>query len=173
MEYVTAIQAAGMIGVTERTIREWIKDGKLSAHHPFEHTNRLAIPRLEVEALARKRKQYYVEVPDMTEIAVRPADLEQKIEKLGNLEAKYTDLQEKCAELEKRIDERAPEWSISTFRASDVDQIPRAQKRSTVRNRDTSPDKDLPEGCILARDFAKQYGVAPETFRDHFLKGIG
>ena len=41
------------------------------------------------------------------------------------------------------------------------------------RKRDTSPEKDLPSGCILARDFARMHGVAPETFRDHIMKGIG
>jgi hypothetical protein len=173
MEYVTAIQAAGIIGVTERTIREWIKDGKLSAHHPFNHPNRLAIPLSEVEALARKRKQYYAEVPDMSEIVEKLATLEQKIEKLGQLEAKYAALEEKCAELEQRFHQWAAEWPSLDVGASDIDQIPRAQKRIVEKTRDVSSDKALPPGCVLARDFAKMYGVAPETFRDHYIKGLG
>lgn len=173
MEYVTAIQAAGIIGVTERTIREWIKDGKLSAHHPFNHPNRLAIPLSEVEVLARKRKQYYVEVPDMGEIAGKLATLEQKIARLDELEVKYTALQEKCTELEKRMDEWVTELPVSAFATSDIDRMPRAQKRIVGRNRDVSPDKELPPGCILARDFARMYGVAPETFRDHYMVGRG
>jgi hypothetical protein len=32
---------------------------------------------------------------------------------------------------------------------------------------------DLPEGCLLATDFAKMHGVAPTTFRDHMLIGLG
>lgn len=173
MEYVTAIQAATMIGVTERTIREWIKDGKLSAHHPFEHPNRLAIPRSEVEALARKRKQYYVEIPDMTEVAQKLAALEQKIGKLDQLEARHAALEEKYAALEQRLNERVPEWPPSTVRTSESDQFPRAQKRVGERNRGLSPEKDLPPGCLLARDFARMHGIAPETFRDHYMKGLG
>jgi len=173
MEYVTAIQAATLIGVTERTIREWIKDGKLSAHHPFEHPNRLALPLSEVEALARKRKQYYVEIPDMAEVAQKLAALEQKIGKLDELEARHAALEEKYAKLEQRINERAKPWPVSTFLPSESDPIPRAQKRVGERKRDTSPEKDLPSGCILARDFARMHGVAPETFRDHIMKGIG
>lgn len=32
---------------------------------------------------------------------------------------------------------------------------------------------DLPEGCILATDFANMYEVAPTTFRDHMMIGLG
>ncbi len=46
--------------------------------------------------------------------------------------------------------------------------IESAQKR-TYKLREA----DLPEGCILARDFAKAHGVAPETFRDHIVSGLG
>jgi excisionase family DNA binding protein len=67
MRYLTATQAGKVIGVTDRTIRDWIKEGKLTAHHPAK--NRLAIPEHEVQALARERKQYQVEIPDIVEIA--------------------------------------------------------------------------------------------------------
>jgi len=34
-------------------------------------------------------------------------------------------------------------------------------------------DTGLPEGCIGYSDFAKMHGVAPTTFRDHMLIGLG
>lgn len=46
------------------------------------------------------------------------------------------------------------------------------QNRPSRRKSDTS-ERDLPEGCILARHFAEMYGVAPMTFRDQYLKGLG
>lgn len=173
MEYVTAIQAASLIGVTERTIREWIKDGKLSAHHPFGHANRLAIPRSEVEALARKRKLYYVETPDLTDVAQRLAVLEQKMGRLDELEGQYMALVEKCALLEQRLNEQASTWSVPMSGIADPSPISTAQKRVSEPKRESSLTKDLPAGCLLARNFARMHGVAPETFRDHITKGLG
>jgi hypothetical protein len=49
-----------------------------------------------------------------------------------------------------------------------------AQAVSVPQNRDSRrKPSTLPEGAILAWDFAKKYGVSPITFRDHILIGIG
>lgn len=56
MGYVTAAQAARIIGVSDKTIRTWVKAGILSADHPAK--NRMAIPRAEVEQLAQERARY-------------------------------------------------------------------------------------------------------------------
>jgi len=50
MRYLTAVEAAKIIGVSDRTIRDWIKDGKLTAHHAT--ATHLAIPENEVERIA-------------------------------------------------------------------------------------------------------------------------
>jgi hypothetical protein len=42
-------------------------------------------------------------------------------------------------------------------------------KRTYTRKKDTG----LPEGCISATDFANKHGIAPTTFRDHMLIGLG
>ena len=47
-----------------------------------------------------------------------------------------------------------------------------AQDRRSSRRRNVA-ERELPEGCILARHFAEMYEVAPETFRDHYMKGLG
>lgn len=46
--------------------------------------------------------------------------------------------------------------------------IEKPQKRAY-----TPRKTDLPEGYMLATDFAKQYGVAYTTLRDHMLTGLG
>jgi hypothetical protein len=43
------------------------------------------------------------------------------------------------------------------------------KKRAYTRKKDTG----LPEGSILAIDFARTHGVAPTTFYDHMLLGLG
>ncbi len=49
-----------------------------------------------------------------------------------------------------------------------------AQNRPTIEKRDYTPRKtDLPDGCILATEFALKHGVKRETFRDHMNIGIG
>jgi MerR HTH family regulatory protein len=46
--------------------------------------------------------------------------------------------------------------------------VEKAEKRD-YKDRDTG----LPEGCILAIDFARNHDVKRETFRDHMTKGLG
>jgi len=49
-----------------------------------------------------------------------------------------------------------------------------AQNRPTIEKRDYAPRKsDLPDGHILATEFALKHGVKRETFRDHMNIGLG
>lgn len=148
MRYLTATQAAKVIGVTDRTIRDWIKEGKLTAHHP--QPNRLAIAENDVERIARERKQYDVSIPDATDLAARLAALEQK----------YALLEQELARLR---------MGTPVSLAPPALEEPQ-QKRAYHRN--PEPARLLPDGAILARDFAKVHGVNPSTFRDHYTKGI-
>jgi excisionase family DNA binding protein len=143
MQYLTAIEASKRIGVSEKTIRLWVQSGKLSAHHPSK--NRLAIPESEVEQLARERQQYQAQEsrPDM-ELVEKIAELEQRI-----------------AVLEQRVQSGTLEYA------------PVRPTRS--RRAVTAPlvERNLPSGAMLARDFARKYGVNPRTFTDHIIKGYG
>lgn len=154
MKYVSATRAAQMIGVTPRTISTWVAEGKLSAHRPEGKRNQLAIPESEVEAIARERGLYREdeakETPDIAPLKQEIEELKQEVQSLKN-------------EL-RRISENRP-VEVSAY--DGTYEKPRAQKRTT------SPDKALPDGAILAREFAAMYGVAPETFRDHYTKGVG
>lgn len=154
MKYVTATRAAQIIGVTPRTISTWVAEGKLTAHRPEGKKNQLAIPELEVEAIARERGQYREEdakeTPDIAPLKQEIENLKQEVQSLKN-------------EL-RRISENRP-VEVSAY--DDTSEKVRPQKRIVA------PEKALPDGAIPAREFAAMYGVKPETFRDHYTKGIG
>jgi excisionase family DNA binding protein len=148
MRYLTAVEAAKRIGVTERTIRLWIEQGKLSAHR--EANNRLAIPESEVTDIAIERgvqfamdKAVQSDTPEMAMLALKVIELEAKVIQLES-------------ELKK------------TKKEDNDDEEKSPAKRSYTRKQ-----KDLPPGCILVTDFARHYGVNPITFRDHILIGLG
>jgi len=77
--YVTAAQAARIIGVSDKTIRVWVKAGKLSADHPAK--NRMAIPIVEVELLAQERARYQepATVPDTADLTHQFAELKAEL----------------------------------------------------------------------------------------------
>ena len=56
MQYLTATQAAKKIGVTDKTVRRWISEGKLKGHHVTK--NRLAIAENDVERILEERSKY-------------------------------------------------------------------------------------------------------------------
>src|SRR5882762_3839704 len=69
----------------------------------------------------------------------------------------------------------APSTSTSAIAATPQPEV--SQKRpSSAKNakRSYKPRKTgLPEGCILASDFARMHGVNERTFIDHMTKGLG
>lgn len=161
MKYLNATQAARVIGVTDRTIRDWIKAGKLSAHHPTP--NRLAIAEADVERIARERRQYQTEVLDPADLAVKLADLEQK----------YQDLAQRYEDLAQRMPASVAAPPVETT-PQPVTRPAKVKSESAVTaSRRRKGESDLPEGCILARDFALKYGVPAPTFRDHITIGLG
>jgi hypothetical protein len=68
-------------------------------------------------------------------------------------------------------DEKSKKPPVSTQVQKTTSASKNLDKRSS-RRRD-SPEKELPEGCILARHFAMKHDVKPETFRDHYMIGLG
>src|SRR2546428_3853410 len=56
MQYLTATQAARIIGVSEKTVRRWISEGKLMGHHVAK--NKLAILESDVEQIVAERLKY-------------------------------------------------------------------------------------------------------------------
>ncbi|OLE52828.1 MAG: hypothetical protein AUG51_16200 [Acidobacteria bacterium 13_1_20CM_3_53_8] len=82
---------------------------------------------------------------------------------------------------QERLAENIPIPSNTTSLIDSTSQEGTAQNRPTMAKKSTSSstsakkskDSGLPEGAILATDFARNHGVARETFRDHMLIGLG
>lgn len=179
MQYVTAAEAGRRIGVSEKTVRLWIEKGQISAHH--RKANRLAIPLPEVEALARERKQYEESgsSQSLADLAGQVALLKEEIEaRPGRL-----DLESRFEAIEARIG-KIESVLFRDQAALAVPALPEAYNLPALsagvasashqpRSRRKAEGPPLPAGCVLARDFALAHGVNPNTFRDHYIKGIG
>lgn len=161
-EYISAAEAGRRIGVTEKTVRTWIEQGKLSAHHPAGAKNRLAIPVSEVEAMARERGLY--QGGEILSIADLAHQVEQLRAQVAEHQAEIERLKERpmpAPALPSSLwyDEHAPAQALS------------AHPTRTSRRQSTTNSEPLPSGAILARHFAEQHGVNPHTFRDQYTKG--
>lgn len=72
------------------------------------------------------------------------------------------------------IAEKATSPPVSSQPITAISQPASPQIRDVEPKRTYKPRKtDLPEGCILAIDFARNHDVKRETFRDHMLNGLG
>lgn len=193
MKYLTAIEASKHIGVSEKTIRLWIKEGKLQAHHPAK--NRLAIAEVDVERIAKERQLYYGTRPEMTAsihtlpdisahdidtLFTRIAQLEHQPEisvltrELGKLQAKVDVQQARIDELERRITElegrNIPVHPIPPSTTSDIPPKARPQ-RSDVDASNPIPS-DLPPGTLSASDFATILEIPYDHMRNYMRRGV-
>jgi len=159
MRYYNAVQAAREIGVSDKTIRNWIEEGKLS----FERTpsNRLAIPESEVAKLKKEYARFSQQENTIDTLSARILELERRC--LG-LEQRVEELEHRC------LTEKPIEPSLSTFIPYDTSPILQPQKRTTVTS--ASVPVDLPPGSMLFADFAEKYSVPRATFSHHVRVGI-
>lgn len=161
IEYVSAAEAGRRIGVTEKTVRTWIAEGKLSAHHPVK--NRLAIPVSEVESIARERGQYQGgEILGL-------ADLARQVEQLRSTVEQQQEEIERLKERQLPAPALPALWSSADYTPLPSERPTRPARRQGAASESSEP---LPPGAILARDFARRHGVNEYTFRDHITKGI-
>jgi excisionase family DNA binding protein len=91
---ITPVQAASLLGKSERTIQRWIKLGKLPAHQLTDKSYRV-----KTEDLERFQQQ-----SDETLLA-RIEVLEQEVARLVNRIGRIEALEQEIAELRRRIEE--------------------------------------------------------------------
>lgn len=160
MIYLTAVAAAERLKRSEKTVRRWITEGKLPAHHVAK--NRYAIAEPDVERLANELAQFEShaeQTPDLDRLAARMSELEQKI---AQLELLLSRPRRDIDSIEQLL---VSEPSVSR---------PRREQRQKAATEPQSSSKEPPaSGALLAKDFATIYGVNASTFRDHVRKGIG
>ncbi len=93
MAYLTAIEASKHLGVSERTVRRWIEEGKLVARHLKK--NKYGILEADVEALLAERPDI---IDENAKMKARIEALEQRVHELertvARLEGQQTALQE-------------------------------------------------------------------------------
>jgi excisionase family DNA binding protein len=167
---LTAEQAAKRLGRTERTIRHWIADGKLTAFHPTHgNKKKYLVEESEVERLAQELAQY--EQPAATEQGT--ATVSEVIEtRLKLAEHWLGDLQRWHSELESRIE--AIEHLVSSRAGTDGEALPEPLQRATEPTKKTRTPKAAEppvQGAIQYFDFARKHSVNRISFRDHIVEG--
>lgn len=155
MRYVNAAQAARILGIGDKTIRRWLKEGKKLPGAIVKATGEYAIPESEVEELRQLRLKY---TKDET------ASHDQS--GFDTLAAKVAQLEQEVATLKQghaAVSEQAIERPIST---SESDTISNTAKRAYTTSEDISTD------WILCSDFFERHGVKETTYRRWLREGL-
>lgn len=158
MKYITAAEAARRIGVSERTVRMWIKQKKLNAYHVEK--NRLAIPEGEVSSMAAERSQYERTYPDVSALTARIEALEQEqawLKRHSNaLDDNVGALEDRISALETR--EKAERTTLKEKAVSSP------VKRDTDQHTAVSAPSG---GTIASHSFAELHGINKRTMSDY------
>lgn len=152
MKYLNASQAAKRIGISDKTIRRWLKEGKISAIRTG--SNQLAIPENEVEALRRQRAQFVQHEEDQY-----TTSHDQSLDILA-LAAKVATLEQELATLKgTHINpvEQEPMSSISPPLTNDITQESSRSKRSE------DIPADAPLGTVKLIEFSQATGIPAST----------
>lgn len=159
-KFVHGDKAAQIIGMSYKTLKKRYDEGWINGERTPQGKLKFTLEEVEQAKLAweQERSQYAsstdLNLPDPTRTFLE--------EEIAELKKEVALLKERVANLE-RV-ERIP---LYEFPQEDF----APQVTHTVS---ASPSKDpLPEGCILASEFAYRYSVKRETFRDHYKIGLG
>lgn len=98
--YISAVDAAKLIGISTRTMHRWIADGKVPARH--QGPNQLHILLADVEALAKERPAVTTPLSLLQEHATIIEELRTQI---GELEATNAQLREQITAQDGRIEQ--------------------------------------------------------------------
>ena len=164
-EYVSAVQAATLTGLSEKTIRRKIKRGELKA--------------------TKQGTSYQIRVKDLDKLTgQRPPTPDVLLQRIQELEEIQASQAERIATLEHLVQEREArsvpaEKRTVTGPLTTFNPVPPLEARSQREE----PDEDrtptqplaapvsLPGGSILAAHFADQIGVNRRTFNDQIRAG--
>lgn len=152
VRYITVQDAVEQLGVVERTIRRWIKDGKVHAIHDPSGFLRLDLAEIE-QILQRKaattpflHQQLEVLLQrvealerDKEALALKYADLQRQVEALLHLLAQH-----------QTTDGNGPPFSLTDFLLA---QVPPRRQKGTTQGR--LEKRGLPPGTISLVDFVK------------------
>ena len=194
MPFYNASQAAKRIGVSDKTVRRWLAQGKITATKT--KTGQLAIAASEVERLRQEVEQertlFIMPGPILTSLDStryeQTADVESVVEKL---EDKFTVLGQQFVELRAIVTTQAAkiqilQQKVETLHSIAIDaknrpvSVPSTQNTSvpakgpeiaSTEARNTVP-AELPSGTVSAIEFAAWHNVHRTTIRRHCTSGI-
>ena len=81
-QYVTAADAAKLLGKSERTVRRWIDDGKIKARHAAHNRYEIALDDLETLVEQQEGKEYVNPVEQLRALSQQVEALTYEVETL-------------------------------------------------------------------------------------------
>jgi len=184
MGHLTVTQAAERLGKSEKTIRRWIAEGRLHAHHPHGQPNLHAVAEDEIEHLATELIQYeqkqnarsLVERVNQIEQELRNYQLLNGTEYLTVGPVEIVLLENRLDALEQRIAATEQMLRVETPVPSDTKETTRTAEQKTSKKSGTGtpaePSVELPNASVLIGEFAERHSVNPRTFYDQVTKGV-
>jgi predicted DNA-binding transcriptional regulator AlpA len=171
MRYLNAAETARELGIGDKTIRRWLKAGRFPSAI-VKANGEYAIPESDVEELKKHRIKYV----HTKSTSHDQSDVSALAEKLAALEQEVAELRKS----QPATHEQAPTLPVQPQPIDAIPQTEVPQNRATIAKKEVSQKRDykprdtkLPDGAILATYFARNHGVARETFNDHMLIGKG
>lgn len=163
---ITATEAARRLGITDKTLRKWIANGRISARHVT--ATRLALKAEDVSELASELDNAKASDINgvLSAISTRLTEIEYRLATLETVaQVQIEALEKRVIDLEALTTRRSPHQA-TLFEVTPRE--PRHDGRSSP-----APAIDLPDGAILATIFAKRHNVNRRTFGDHMTVGLG
>lgn len=171
MRYVNAAQAARILGIGDKTIRRWLKEGKKLPGAIMKANGEYAIPESEVEELRQLRLKYakdekgsYDQSSDVATLAEKLAVLEQEVAELRKWQS--------------FAQEHAPSLPVEIKSIPAIPQKVVAQNRTTIAKKEVSQKRDyttaenIPADWVLCSDFFDTYVIAETTCRRWLKNGL-
>jgi predicted site-specific integrase-resolvase len=196
MKYYNAAQAARYLGISDPTIRRWLrpgKHGKIKLASFRTASGELAIAESDVERLRleinHEREQFItpIHVPksivminhDKDNLTPQvDIDIEQRLasmaQSIANLNATIDIQSRRLNELTKRVAElearNVPAQSVAPPTTADIP--PRSQPQNRRSDASSPVPSDLPPGTLSASDFATILEIPYDHMRNYMRRGV-
>lgn len=188
---MNAEEVARVLGCSSKTVRRHLEKGTITAGRKASGELKISEDQVEKLRLILELEDTSRHVhptasigrPDQADMSRQvETDIEQRLaslaQSIANLNTavdsqtrRITELTKRVADLEARnyptIAENVPVPPSPALSTSDISPPKVPQNRPSTRNK-----SDLPDGCILASEFAKIHAMAPSTFAHHTEYGI-
>lgn len=147
MRYLNAAQAARILGIGDKTIRRWLKEGKKFPSAILTANREYAIPEGEVERVRQQR----LNPQGLADLKDHPSDI--------------AALAAKVAELEQEV--QALKGGVTITEQATVQPVKDTIKTKSPQNHHSKRSEDIPEdapaGTVKMIDFSQSSGIPAST----------